>query len=140
MALVHAYQLTVSPHLLSMVQKVQNMDLSADLNSLRVKEAGQSGILLFAPLLLPSLLVLSLPPHPPSLLTRPLTLSISLVYNAVGLCAFQLYDDLDYDTWYQTHLLKELTIRDPRYAPIAAKVLQDNQESYSLYPSVRAVW
>ena len=37
-----------------------------------------------------------------------------LVYNAVGLCAFQLYDDLDYDSWYQTHLLKELTIQDPR--------------------------
>lgn len=36
------------------------------------------------------------------------------VYNAVGLCAFELYDDMDYDSWYQTQLLKELSIRDPR--------------------------
>lgn len=36
------------------------------------------------------------------------------MYNAVGLCAFELYDQLDYDTWYQTQLLKELTVSDPR--------------------------
>lgn len=40
-ALVHAYQLTVCPYLLNLVQKVQNMDISADSNSLRIKEAGQ---------------------------------------------------------------------------------------------------
>ena len=92
-ALVHAYQLTVCPYLLNMVQKVQNMDISADSNSLRIKEAGE---------------FISTSTHPTSISSLP------AVYNAVGLCAFQLYDDLDYDSWYQTHLLKELTICDPR--------------------------
>ena len=45
------------------------------------------------------------------------------VYNAVGLCAFGLYDQLDYDTWYQTQLLKELTITDPRYSSLACSGL-----------------
>ena len=30
------------------------------------------------------------------------------------MCAFELYDDVDYDTWYQTQLLRELQIHDPR--------------------------
>ena len=38
----------------------------------------------------------------------------SSVYKAVELCAFELYDDIDYDTWYQTQLLTELQIHDPR--------------------------
>ena len=36
------------------------------------------------------------------------------MYKAVELCAFELYDDVDYDTWYQTQLLRELQIHDPR--------------------------
>ena len=43
-AFVHAYQLTVSPYLLSMLQKVQNVDMTADLASLRIKEAGESRV------------------------------------------------------------------------------------------------
>jgi len=42
-----------------------------------------------------------------------LCLCFPLVYTAVGLCAFQLYDDFDFDIWYQTHLLKELSIQEP---------------------------
>ena len=38
------------------------------------------------------------------------------MYNAVGLCAFELYDQLDYNTWYQSQLLKELSVTDPRYS------------------------
>ena len=29
---------------------------------------------------------------------------IYAVYKAVGLCAFQLYDDVNFDSWYQTQL------------------------------------
>lgn len=40
-ALVHSYQLTLSPSLLAMVQEAQGIDASADLSALRIKEAGQ---------------------------------------------------------------------------------------------------
>lgn len=36
------------------------------------------------------------------------------VYKAVELCAFELYDDIDYDSWFQSQLVRELQIRDPR--------------------------
>ena len=41
-------------------------------------------------------------------------LSSLSVYKAVELCAFELYDDIDYDSWYQSQLLTELQIQDPR--------------------------
>ena len=95
MALIHAFQPTISPNLLAMVQTVHQIDATADTSSLKVKDAGRltsmgvscgCGYLLFS----------------------------WLVYKAAGLCAFELYDDLDYDSWYQTQLLKELEVHDPR--------------------------
>ena len=41
-ALVHEFQLTLAPSMLALLQKVQTIDSSADTNSLRIKEAGQS--------------------------------------------------------------------------------------------------
>lgn len=45
------------------------------------------------------------------------------VYKAVGLCAFDLYDELDYDKWYQTQLLSELSIYDTRYKLVRHRVV-----------------
>ena len=36
------------------------------------------------------------------------------VYHAVGLAAYELYDEIDYDKWYSTHLIRELEITDRR--------------------------
>lgn len=33
------------------------------------------------------------------------------VYNAVGLSAFDLFDDVDFDGWFSTQLLQELNIK-----------------------------
>jgi len=38
------------------------------------------------------------------------------VYHAVGLAAYELYDQIDYDEWYSTQLIRELEITDQRYA------------------------
>ena len=39
---------------------------------------------------------------------------IYIVYKAAGLGAFQLYDEVDFDGWYQGQLLAELQIQEPR--------------------------
>ena len=41
-------------------------------------------------------------------------LSLITVYNAVGLASFDLFDEIDYDSWFSNHLLKELQIKDMR--------------------------
>lgn len=33
------------------------------------------------------------------------------VYNAVGLSAFDLFDDVDFDKWFSSQLLQELNIK-----------------------------
>ena len=37
------------------------------------------------------------------------------VYHAVGLAAYELYDEIDYDQWYSTQLIRELEITDQKY-------------------------
>lgn len=37
------------------------------------------------------------------------------VYRAVGLAAYELYDQIDYDKWYSTQLIHELEITDQRH-------------------------
>ena len=37
------------------------------------------------------------------------------VYRAVGLAAYELYDEIDYDQWYSTQLIRELEITDEKY-------------------------
>ena len=40
---------------------------------------------------------------------------IVLVYNAIGLASFDLFDDINFDDWFATHLVTELTINTPMY-------------------------
>ena len=48
---------------------------------------------------------------------------ISSVYKAAGLGAYELYDDVDFDTWYSTQLLNELQLQDPRYASVCLGIV-----------------
>nr|CAI5838056.1 unnamed protein product [Callosobruchus analis] len=45
------------------------------------------------------------------------------IYNAVGLCAFDLYEEVDFDQWFTTTLLQELKIRDNNYRVIRRRVI-----------------
>jgi len=45
------------------------------------------------------------------------------VYHAVGLAAYELYDEIDYDKWYSTHLIRELEITDQRFVCVCVCVL-----------------
>ncbi|CAH1155509.1 unnamed protein product [Phaedon cochleariae] len=44
------------------------------------------------------------------------------VYNAVGLCAFDLYDEIDFDQWFVNTLLQELRIKHNNYRVIRRQV------------------
>ncbi|VEN37849.1 unnamed protein product [Callosobruchus maculatus] len=45
------------------------------------------------------------------------------IYNAVGLCAFDLYEEVDFDQWFTTTLLQELKIKDNNYRVIRRRVI-----------------
>ncbi|KAG8187533.1 hypothetical protein JTE90_008420 [Oedothorax gibbosus] len=45
------------------------------------------------------------------------------IYNAVGLAAFDLYDEVDFDNWFTNVLISELTIKDPGYYIIRRRVI-----------------
>ncbi|KAK7116601.1 hypothetical protein V1264_002257 [Littorina saxatilis] len=45
------------------------------------------------------------------------------VYDAVGLASFDLFDEIDYDSWFTNHLLKELQIKDESYRIIRKRVV-----------------
>ncbi|CAH1959457.1 unnamed protein product [Acanthoscelides obtectus] len=45
------------------------------------------------------------------------------IYNAVGLCAFDLYEEVDFDQWFTTTLLQELKIKDSNYRVIRRRVI-----------------
>ncbi|NXG42691.1 IPO11 protein, partial [Psilopogon haemacephalus] len=47
----------------------------------------------------------------------------SLVYNAVGLAAYELFDSVDFDQWFKNQLLAELQISHNRYKPIRRRVI-----------------
>ncbi|KAH9500905.1 Importin-11, partial [Bulinus truncatus] len=44
-------------------------------------------------------------------------------YNAVGLASFDLFDDIDFDTWFTTHLLQELKVKNKSYRVIRRRVI-----------------
>ncbi|XP_022129753.2 importin-11 isoform X2 [Pieris rapae] len=46
------------------------------------------------------------------------------IYNAVGLAAFDLYDDVDFDEWFTNVLSRELKIQDNNYRIIRRRVCQ----------------
>ncbi|XP_060607409.1 importin-11-like isoform X2 [Ruditapes philippinarum] len=45
------------------------------------------------------------------------------VYNAVGLAAFDLFDDIEFDQWFSSHLLQELKISHVNYRIIRRRVI-----------------
>ncbi|KAL0821295.1 hypothetical protein ABMA28_005894 [Loxostege sticticalis] len=54
----------------------------------------------------------------------PSILKKDAVYNAVGLAAFDLYDDVDFDEWFTNVLSQELKIKDNNYRIIRRRVCQ----------------
>lgn len=44
------------------------------------------------------------------------------IYNAAALCAFELYDEVDFDQWFTNTLLNELKIKDNNYRVIRRRV------------------
>ncbi|XP_047995765.1 importin-11 [Leguminivora glycinivorella] len=46
------------------------------------------------------------------------------IYNAVGLAAFDLYDEVDFDEWFTNVLSQELKIKDDNYRIIRRRVCQ----------------
>ncbi|CAK1580830.1 unnamed protein product [Parnassius mnemosyne] len=54
----------------------------------------------------------------------PAILKKDAVYNAVGLAAFDLYDDVDFDEWFTNVLSQELKIKDNNYRIIRRRVCQ----------------
>lgn len=40
---------------------------------------------------------------------------VSAVYNAVGLAAYELFDNVDFDQWFKNQLLGELQVNHHRY-------------------------
>lgn len=38
-----------------------------------------------------------------------------IVYNAVGLAAYELFDSVDFDVWFKNQLLAELQVNHNRY-------------------------
>ncbi|KPJ14447.1 Importin-11 [Papilio machaon] len=53
----------------------------------------------------------------------PAILNKDAVYNAVGLAAFELYDDVDFDEWFTNVLSQELKIKDNNYRIIRRRAL-----------------
>uniref|UniRef100_A0A3P8X9P8 Importin-11 n=1 Tax=Esox lucius TaxID=8010 RepID=A0A3P8X9P8_ESOLU len=45
------------------------------------------------------------------------------VYNAVGLAAYELFDNVDFDQWFKNQLLCELQVRHNRYKLIRRRVI-----------------
>jgi hypothetical protein len=45
------------------------------------------------------------------------------VYNAVGLAAYDLYDDVDFNTWFTASLIEELKVKEPNYRIIRRRVV-----------------
>ncbi|CAH1796232.1 unnamed protein product [Owenia fusiformis] len=45
------------------------------------------------------------------------------VYNCVGLASFDLYDDVDFDQWFNTSLIQELKIKHSNYRIIRRRVI-----------------
>ncbi|KAL1454342.1 hypothetical protein WDU94_010613 [Cyamophila willieti] len=75
---------------------------------------------LLIPLLL-SLLQEYRPPASPSDMQR--ILVKDAVYNAIGLAAFDLYDRIDVDEWFQTSLREELAMKHNNYRIIRKRVV-----------------
>lgn len=60
---------------------------------------------------------------------------LSTVYNAVGLAAYELFDNVDFDQWFKNQLLGELQVSHHRYGPIVSVMAV----AVSLFMSVQSV-
>ncbi|KAK1892611.1 Importin-11, partial [Dissostichus eleginoides] len=80
----HAYNQTLIPVLLEMVQNLQGPTNVEDTVQLLMKDA---------------------------------------VYNAVGLAAYELFDNVDFDQWFKNQLLEELQVSHHRYKLIRRRVI-----------------
>ncbi|XP_045501102.1 importin-11 [Colias croceus] len=69
-------------------------------------------------------LLVSLQEAPVSPDDLPNILKKDAIYNAVGLAAFDLYDDVDFDEWFTNVLSRELKIKDNNYRIIRRRVCQ----------------
>ena len=45
------------------------------------------------------------------------------VYTAVGLASYDLFDQVDFDSWFSSYLLSELKIQHPKYRIIRRRVV-----------------
>ncbi|CAH2242397.1 jg12978 [Pararge aegeria aegeria] len=54
----------------------------------------------------------------------PAILKKDAIYNAVGLAAFDLYDDVDFDEWFTKVLSQEIKVKDNNYRIIRRRVCQ----------------
>ncbi|XP_030881689.1 importin-11 [Leptonychotes weddellii] len=59
----------------------------------------------------------------PVLLEMMQTLQVFVVYNAVGLAAYELFDSVDFDQWFKNQLLPELQVIHNRYKPLRRRVI-----------------
>lgn len=62
-------------------------------------------------------------PSPSSLQDLSTILIKDTVYNAVGLAAYELFDSLDFDQWFEKQLLAELQVDHPSYKPLRRRVI-----------------
>lgn len=58
---------------------------------------------------------------------------VSAVYNAVGLAAYELFDNVDFDQWFKNQLLGELQVSHHRYC---VSVYFDTLSMFISFPSV----
>ena len=58
---------------------------------------------------------------------------LSVVYNAVGLAAYELFDNVDFDQWFKNQLLGELQVSHHRYCVMHAKctISVENSTNFS---------
>lgn len=45
------------------------------------------------------------------------------IYNAVGLVAFHLFDDIDFDSWFTSQLLVELKLHEPNFKVLRRRII-----------------
>lgn len=98
------FRTSLTPVVLEMVQAVQNPCDPEDMVAILSKDAGESNLIVF------DVGYDDMYDHDNTYNTIHIMLVIS-VYNAVGLSAFDLFDDVDFDKWFSTQLLQEHNIK-----------------------------
>ena len=87
-----------------------------------MRNLSKSTILVWCFLVLP-LLILPLLPGTGAGAPAAALLLKEAVYNAAGLAACELYEYIDYDSWYSSQLLHEMSVTDPGYKIVRRRVV-----------------